>query len=230
MNAANGPSRCDRYVIVFRTWLQHDDGSLCGSKGRIVVQVLVDFSPPRPKTISFLTVGSSSRDTSAPVGEFDVDLRMGLKVQPPGGLTFAPSVHRQSDQVGAVLEIANDHAVLPAGSAPGGDETQSSPLVRLRMPQPQAVTGHTKKSPMGLPEEPDEPAGRKRRFLLGHNSHEKAPFPFRSTKAHRRQIEPKAPPIRARLQTEKRHRRTNEKSSDSGDEPLVSVMGRTYVR
>lgn len=52
-----------------------------------------------------------------------------------GGLTLAPPVHRQRDEVRPVLEVAEDHAALPAGAAPGGGEPQRAPAVGAWPPQ-----------------------------------------------------------------------------------------------
>jgi hypothetical protein len=39
-------------------------------------------------------------------------------------MTLPPAVHRERDQVGAILEVADDDAALVSGVAPDGREAQ----------------------------------------------------------------------------------------------------------
>ena len=83
-----------------------------------------------------------SRSRSAPVAarpvtwhgrpaQLDVGLRVRLQVQPPRRLARAPPVHRQGDEVRAVLDVAEHHAALAAGAPPRDGQPQGAPLRRL---------------------------------------------------------------------------------------------------
>jgi hypothetical protein len=56
-------------------------------------------------------------------------------------LRVGPAVHRQRDQVRAVLDVADDDAAGPASAAAGRRQAQRAPAARLRAPQTQAATG-----------------------------------------------------------------------------------------
>ena len=67
----------------------------------------------------------TSRD---PSGQLDRRLRIRLEVEPPGGLRVGPAVHRRGDEVGTVLDVADDRDALLAGPAPDRLEPEHPPL------------------------------------------------------------------------------------------------------
>ena len=71
-----------------------------------------------------------------PIGHLDDGLRVGLQVQPPGGLGRTPAAHRHRDQVGTVLVVADDDAPGLSAASTHGGESQGAPLPRTRGPQP----------------------------------------------------------------------------------------------
>ena len=144
-----------------RPWLQDHHRGLPGAAGGIGVEVPVDLAPALPQPLPLLAPGGAAADQAGPVDEVGPDVGLGLQVQPPGRLAVTPAVHGQGDEVRAVLEVADDHRVLAARPAPAGGEPQGAPLAGLRQPQAQTAVAQAVEPPVGDPEEPDEPAGRK---------------------------------------------------------------------
>ncbi len=85
-------------------------------------------------------------------------VRMLLQVQPPRRLCRSPPVHRHRDEVGAVLDVAEDDLAWSPGATAGRGQPQRPPPAWLRPPQPDAATGHAQQRAMGMPERHDEPA------------------------------------------------------------------------
>jgi len=88
--------------------LEHYDSSFSWSSRGVGVEVLVDLGPSGPQTLSLSSLCATCMDRSCPVTGLDDGIRMILQVQPPGGLGRTPPVHRQGDEVAAVLEVADD--------------------------------------------------------------------------------------------------------------------------
>src|SRR5215467_7764139 len=120
--------------------LQCHDRCLGRSKRRIGVKVLVCLAPPSPKARPFIASRGPGPDHAGPVGETNLGVRPRLQVEPPGRLALTPAVHRHRDDIGAILEIAEDDAAPLAGTAPGGGQLHRAPPIGLRTPQPDPAT------------------------------------------------------------------------------------------
>ena len=53
-------------------------------------------------------------------------IRMRLEVEPPRGMTLLPAVHGEHDEIGAVLDVADDDAAFLPGLPPNGRQAQGS--------------------------------------------------------------------------------------------------------
>jgi len=96
---------------------------------------------------------------------------MCLQVEPPRRLRISPPVHGQGDQVRTVLEIADDHTVIPPGAAPSRRQPQRAPPPPLRTPQSNSATADTADRAVQRPSETDDPARGKTRtsnVIVGH--------------------------------------------------------------
>src|SRR5918994_1568093 len=102
--------------------------------------MLVDVAPPGPQARSFPSLGSACPDPSGHGDQIDRRVWMRLQVEPPGWLPIGPAVHGKGDQIRTVLEVADDHAALLAGAAPGCRQTRSAPSAGFRTPQPHSAT------------------------------------------------------------------------------------------
>ena len=87
-------------------------------------------------------------------------VRVRLEVEPPRGMALVPAVHRERDEVRAVLEVADDDAAFLPGLPPDGREAQRTPapLVR-RGPEEPAPTESVERS-MSAPGRVHEPRWR----------------------------------------------------------------------
>ena len=99
-------------------------------------------------------------------GQLDGRVGLRLKIQPPGRLRVGPAVHRQRDQVRAVLEVPDDDAAGPTCAAARRGQAQCAPAARLGAPQPQAAAGDPVDRSVGRPGETDDDARRKPRITL----------------------------------------------------------------
>lgn len=64
-----------------------------------------------------------------------------LQVEPPGGLGIGPTVHRQGDEIGSVVVVADHRDAWPARLATNGVEPDRAEGVRLRSPEAAAAPG-----------------------------------------------------------------------------------------
>ncbi len=145
--------------------LENNDRGFHGSARCIGIEVLVDLLPSSPKTGALVTVCRAAGDLAGPVHEIHAHVGMCLKVQPPGRFGVAPAVHGHGDEVRAVLKVADHDRVDSACPPPDGPKTHGAPTAGLRPPQTESASRRAVHAAVDDPEEPDEPAGRKRRFL-----------------------------------------------------------------
>jgi hypothetical protein len=142
---------------------------------RIGVQLFVNVAPPGPQARSFLPLGSACPHRSGSLNQIDRRVGMRLQIEPPGWLGISPAVHRKSDHIRTILEVADDDASLLARATPDCRETRSPPSAALWTPQPHAATAHAEYRAVRRPGEANEPARRQARSSLAIVGH-KAPF------------------------------------------------------
>jgi hypothetical protein len=97
--------------------------------------------------------------------------RAGPAVQPPGRLGVGPAVHRQRDQVRAVLEGPDDDAAGRPVRRPVVVRHSVPQRPGVGAPQPQAATGELVARAVGRPGQPDTPARRQPQTtpaMVGH--------------------------------------------------------------
>ena len=113
-----------------------------------------------PQPCPFVAGGGPGPDRPRAVRQVDRGVRMGLQVEPPGGLRFAPAVHREREQVRTVLEVAEDRD--PRRAAAPADRVDAQQAVRLRRRRSKAssAAGQPVDRAVNGPCGPDEPAGR----------------------------------------------------------------------
>ena len=145
--------------------LENNDRGFHGSARCIGIEVLVDLLPSSPQTGALATACRSAGDLAGPVHEIHAHVGMCLKVQPPGRFGVAPAVHGHGDEVRAVLKVADHHRVDSACPPPDGPKTHGAPTAGLRPPQTESAPRRAVHAAVDDPEQPDEPAGRKQRFL-----------------------------------------------------------------
>jgi hypothetical protein len=141
-------------------WLEHHHGGLGRAARGVGVEVLVDLSQARPKSLALGSVCGSRPDMSWSVACLDGGVRMSLQVEPPRGFGGTPTIHRHRDQVSAVLEVTDEHLSRPSRASAGRGELKRAPTVRLRPPQTEPGVRHAHQGAMGVPERHDEPARR----------------------------------------------------------------------
>ena len=169
-----GPSpRCCRAIAIdglVGPWLQHDDHRLAGSErgARIREGAAPEIKEGAPEAGSLLALGCTRHDASGAGRELDGGLGIGLQVEPPGGLRVGPAVHRRRDQVGAVLDEADDRDPLlaPSGARPcAAGASPTGPA--FAGPKPKPPTGRPIQRSMRGPDGPHQPARDLRRGLGG---------------------------------------------------------------
>src|SRR5215218_7484605 len=116
-------------------------------------------------------LGSARPHRAGLTGELDGRVGLGLQVEPPGRLRVRPAVHRQRDQVRAVLDVPDDDAAGPASAAARRRQPQRAPAVRPGAPQPHPATGDPVDRAVGRPGETDDEARRKPRTTLAGVGH-----------------------------------------------------------
>jgi hypothetical protein len=158
------------------SWLQYHDRSLGRPHCCVAVQLCVDVTPSGPQPRPFLVLGGACRHPSGPADQLDGRFWMCLQVEPPSRLRISPAVHRQGDQVRTVLEIADDHAVIPPGAPPGRRQPQRAPPSRLGTPEPHPAAADTADRAVQRPREADEPARWKTRTSNAFDRHRLIPF------------------------------------------------------
>src|SRR5262249_52918537 len=143
----------------------------------------------------FLSLCGPCPDHARPVGEIDSRSGMRLEVEPPPGLTVGPAVHRQRDQVRAVLDVPEEHAALLTRPTSGRGETQGAPPVSFRPPQTDPAAGGPVEAAMGVPSQPDKPSGREPRPVLAfvrHGTSLTAGFVVEPSGDHYRGVRPRS--------------------------------------
>jgi hypothetical protein len=117
----------------------------------------------RPQSVTLLSSDlERSHRASRLAWEADDGIGVCLEIEPPRGMTLVKAVHRESDEVGAVLEVADDDAAFLPGLAPDGREAKRAPAALARRgPQEAAATEPVERS-MNAPERVLEP--RRREF------------------------------------------------------------------
>src|SRR5262245_2462583 len=96
---------------------------------------------------------------------------MRSEIEPPPGLTVGPAVHRQRDEVRAVLDVPKEHASLLTRATPSGGEPQGAPPASPRAPKTGPAAGDAVQAAMSVPRQPDKPPGRQSRPLLAFVRH-----------------------------------------------------------
>src|SRR5438046_2799925 len=91
---------------------------------------------------------------------------MCLEVEPPPRFRLAPAVHREREQVRAVLEIAEDRDALRSASPARRVDAQQA-VRRARRSETSTATTDPIDDAVNGPCESDEPAKRKKRSSLG---------------------------------------------------------------
>src|SRR5690349_19556108 len=106
--ATSGASACIRTDrLRGASPLEYDHRGLARTAAGVAVETGIEGSPPQPCP---LCPGCSVGDDVAPaIHELNRRVRVGLEVEPPGRVCGCPAVHRQGHQVGAILEVAEDH-------------------------------------------------------------------------------------------------------------------------
>ena len=162
-------------------WLEHDHGGFGWAPRGVGVEVVVDLGPAGPQPLALVSLGTARTDLPCSVAGLGDGLRMSLQVQPPGGFGRTPPVHRHRDQVGSVLEVADDDLPRPPGAPADRGEPQRPPAAGLGPPQTHPAARHAQQRAMAVPEQPDEPPRRQpgppamrnrcpRLTIPGHNS------------------------------------------------------------
>jgi hypothetical protein len=141
-------------------WLEHDHGGFGWAPRGVGVEVVVDLGPAGPQPLALVSLGTARTDLPCSVAGSGDGLRMSLQVQPPGGFGRTPPVHRHRDQVGSVLEVADDDLPRPPGAPADRGEPQRPPAAGLGPPQTHPAARHAQQRAMAVPEQPDEPPRR----------------------------------------------------------------------
>ena len=105
--------RQDSFGLGCVAWLEYDNGGLGWPPGGVVVEVLVDLGPSGPQPLALVACARRARTCRAPSRVSAVAIGMVLQVQPPRGFGRTPPVHRHRDQVGTVLDVADDDLSCP---------------------------------------------------------------------------------------------------------------------
>jgi len=145
-------------------WLQDHHRGLRRPPGGEPVQPCLEVEPPGPQARSFVALGRPGMHPARAIDEGHRRVGLGLEVEPPGRLAWSPPVHRQHNEVGTVLDVADDRSALPPGTPARGREVQRPPALALclRGPQPFPPEADAVEAPVSLPGQADDPAGRKR--------------------------------------------------------------------
>ena len=84
---------------------------------RVVVRV--DRDPALPQPIALLPRGRAGAHRALmPARQSNDDVRVRLEIEPPRGMALVPAVHRERDEVGSFLEVADDDTALLPGLPP----------------------------------------------------------------------------------------------------------------
>src|SRR5829696_1148939 len=111
-----GRSGTPQRVRIAGSGLQDYHRGLGRPPRRVAVQVRVDLAPAGPQPRPLVAGCGVTTHQPPTADEIDGRVRVRLQVEPPGGLTLTPPVHRQRDQVRTVLEVPDDDTALPAGA------------------------------------------------------------------------------------------------------------------
>src|SRR5262249_18725795 len=118
---------------------------------------------PVPEALALFALSDAGAHRASAILQDDLCLGPGAEVQPPGRLARAPAVHRERDQPGAILVVAEDHRALLARATPDGRQAHHSGQARLRQPQATPAARESVDASMYDPGESDEPARRQLR-------------------------------------------------------------------
>ena len=151
--------------------LEHDDRRLGRAAGRegIDVAVPVVRADAVPEPSALLPFRGAGPHTPLAVDQVDPRIRVRREVQPPRGRRVAPAVHRQGDEIGPVLVVAEDDDPLLAGSPADRMKTEhSEPAALGGTREADPTPGDPIEGAMAHPRRADEPAGRQ---LVCHDLH-----------------------------------------------------------
>ena len=100
-------------------------------------------------------------------------IRVCLEIEPPRRVAFVPAVHRECDEVGAVVDVADDDAAFLSGLPSDRREVERTPLALARRRPEQTAPAEPVERAMPTPECVHEPGRRHsrrsiRRCLRGH--------------------------------------------------------------
>src|SRR4051812_12590729 len=135
--------------------LEHDDRGVLGTERRPAVVLVAELDPPRPEPITLVAFRSATTDVTHAVIQRGDGVGVRLQVQPPRGVGLGPAVHRQRDQVRAVLVVPNDCDSWLTRAAPNRRQTQQPELV-AGSPQPDPSPAEPKECAVQQPDNTDD--------------------------------------------------------------------------
>ena len=155
----------------FSPGFEDDDRRLGRAPAGVRVEVSIDRAPALPQPVALLPRRRAGAHRARVLArQPDDGVRMRLEVEPPGGMPLLPAVHREGDQVGAVLEVAeDDRALLPGRPADGREAQRAPPPFVRRGPQEAAATEPVERS-MDAPGRVHEPRRRHPRRSAGRHA------------------------------------------------------------
>src|SRR5205823_3075011 len=114
----------------------------------IAVEFRFDREPALPQSITLLSGDRERAYGTRVLARLANDgIRVRLEIEPPRGIALVPAVHREHDEIRAVLEVADDDAAFLAGLPPDSREAQRAPAALIRRgPQEAAATEPVERS------------------------------------------------------------------------------------
>src|SRR5690606_28307413 len=140
--------------------LEHDHRGLAVPECGVLVELRLVVAPPRPEPVALLPGRRARPYPPLAADELDRRFRVGLQVEPPRRFRVRPAVHRQGDEVVAVLDIAKDHRAWLPGLATCRGDPHRAPPRPAGTPQACLARQHSVERAMDGPRTPDEPPRR----------------------------------------------------------------------